>query len=173
MSTIASSPSYRFLPAVWKLIRLRLLISLNGFKHAKTIRKILTIVAVLGLLAFAGMILFLSWILLDFLRSPQLTQYVGMDVTPFLQAMPVIDFHWPVRGHPAEQFWCAPASLVSFRRHGLPVEFAGAHPGGVCHQAPAGGAAQLWADFPVRSAGVVRAGSRRALQPFSTIHLSC
>jgi ABC-2 type transport system permease protein len=92
MSTIAPSPSYRFLPAVWKLIRLRLQISLNGFKHARTIRKILTIVAVIGLLAFAGMILFLSWLLLNFLRSPQLTQYVGMDVTPFLQAMPVLIF---------------------------------------------------------------------------------
>jgi len=92
MSTIAPSPSYPFLPAVWKLIRLRLQISLNGFKHTRTIRKILTIVAVIGLLAFAGMILFLSWLLLNFLRSPQLTQYVGMDVTPFLQAMPVLIF---------------------------------------------------------------------------------
>ena len=92
MSTIAPSPSYRFLPAVWKLIRLRLQISLNGFKHARTIRKILTIVAVIGLLAFAGLILFLSWLLLNFLRSPQLIQYVGMDVNPFLQAMPVLIF---------------------------------------------------------------------------------
>jgi len=92
MSTITPSPSYRFLPAVWKLIRLRLQISLNGFKHARIIRKILVIVAGFGLLAFAGMILFLSWLLLDFLRSPQLTQYVGMDVTPFLQAMPVFIF---------------------------------------------------------------------------------
>lgn len=92
MSTLALSPSGRFLPAVWKLIRLRLLITINGFKHAKPIRKVLTGVAVLGLLAFAGMILFVSWILLGFLRSPQLTQYVGMDVTPFLQAMPVLIF---------------------------------------------------------------------------------
>jgi hypothetical protein len=90
MRTIAPSPSYRFLPAVWKLIRLRLQISFNGFKHARTIRKILTIVAGFGLLAFTGMVSFVSWLLLDFLRSPQLTQYVGMDVTPFLQAMPVL-----------------------------------------------------------------------------------
>jgi ABC-2 type transport system permease protein len=92
MTTLASPPSGRFLPAVWKLIRLRLLISLNGFKHAKLIRKILTVVAVLGLLAFAGIILFVSWILLNFLRSPELTQYVGTDVTPFLQAVPVLIF---------------------------------------------------------------------------------
>jgi ABC-2 type transport system permease protein len=92
MNALAASPSGRFLPAVWKLIRLRLLISFNSFKHAKPIRKILSIVAILGLLAFAGMIMFVSWILLDFLRSPQLTQYVGADVTPFLQAMPVLIF---------------------------------------------------------------------------------
>jgi hypothetical protein len=92
MRTIAPSRSYRFLPAVWKLIRLRLQISFNGFKHARTIRKILTIVAGFGLLAFTGMVSFVSWLLLDFLRSPQLTQYVGMDVTPFLQAMPVLIF---------------------------------------------------------------------------------
>jgi ABC-2 type transport system permease protein len=92
MSMIAPSPSSRFLPAVRKLIRLRLLISLNSFKHARPIRKVLTIVAILGLLAFAGGILFLSWLLLNFLRSPQLTQYVGMDVTPFLQATPVVIF---------------------------------------------------------------------------------
>jgi hypothetical protein len=92
MSMIAPSPSYRFLPVVWKLIRLRLQITINGFKHAKTTRKVLTIVAGLGLLTFAGIILFMSWLLLGFLRSPQLTQYVGMDVTPFLQAMPVLIF---------------------------------------------------------------------------------
>jgi hypothetical protein len=92
MSMIAQAPSRNFLPAVWKLIRLRLQIIFNGFKHARTIRKILTIVAGFSLLAFAGMILFLSWLLLNFLRSPQLTQYVGMDVTPFLQAMPVLIF---------------------------------------------------------------------------------
>ncbi len=92
MTSLASPPSAHFLPAVWKLIRLRLLITFNGFKHAKLIRKILTIVAVLGLLAFAGMILFVSWLLLDFLRSPKLTQYVGIDVTPFLQTVPVLIF---------------------------------------------------------------------------------
>jgi ABC-2 type transport system permease protein len=92
MSTLAPSPSPSLLPAVWKLIRLRLQITLNGFKHAKIGRKILTIVAVLGLLAFAGFIFFLSWTLLNFLRSPQLAQYAGMDVTPFLQAVPVLVF---------------------------------------------------------------------------------
>jgi ABC-2 type transport system permease protein len=92
MITLAPSPPQRFLPSVWKLIRLRLLLSFNGFKHSKPIRKVLTIVAVLGLLALAGVILFVSWLLLNFLRSPELKQYVGLDVTPFLQAMPVLLF---------------------------------------------------------------------------------
>ncbi len=90
MSLIVPPAPSRFLPAVWKLLRLRLLISINGFKHARLRRKILTVIAGLGLLAFAGMILFLSWLLLDFLRSPQIAQYVGVDVAPFLQAMPVL-----------------------------------------------------------------------------------
>ena len=92
MSTLTLAPSRRLWPAVWKLIRLRVLISFNTFKHSRTIRKIFIVVAYLVLLAFAGLILFLSWRLLDFLRSPSLKQYVGMDVTPFLQAMPVIIF---------------------------------------------------------------------------------
>jgi hypothetical protein len=92
MTALVSPPSARFLTSVWKLIRLRLLISFNGFKHAKLIRKILTVAAILGVLAFAGMVLFVSWLLLDFLRSPSLTKYVGIDVTPFLQAVPVLIF---------------------------------------------------------------------------------
>jgi ABC-2 type transport system permease protein len=90
MNPIDSLPTQRFLPVVWKLIRLRLQISWNGFKHSKTRRKILLIVAGFGILAFAGMIMFLSWLLLGFLRSPKLVQYVAMDATPFLQAMPVL-----------------------------------------------------------------------------------
>ncbi len=92
MTALVTAPSARFLPAVWKLIRLRLLISFNGFKHAKPVRKLLTVVAILGLLALAGMILFVSWILLGFLRSPELAKYTGADVTPFLQAVPVLVF---------------------------------------------------------------------------------
>ena len=92
MSALAAIPSGRFMPAVWKLIRLRLLISWNTFKHAKTVRKILTVLGVLGVLAFAGFIFFLSWLLLGFLHSPKLSQYVGIDVAPFLQAVPVLIF---------------------------------------------------------------------------------
>jgi ABC-2 type transport system permease protein len=90
MTIAVHSPSQHLLPATWKLIRLRLLLAVNGFKHAKTIRKILTIVGIVALLGLAAGIFVVSWLLLGFLHSPKLTQYVGLDVTPFLQAVPVL-----------------------------------------------------------------------------------
>lgn len=92
MMPLTANPSGRLFPSIWKLIRLRLLITWNGFKHARTRRKVLTIIAVLGLLAFVGFIFFLSWLLLGFLNSPQLTQYVGPQAAPFLQSVPVLVF---------------------------------------------------------------------------------
>ena len=85
-------PTMQVFPAVWKLLRLRLRLNWNSFKHAKTRRKVGTILIILLVLAFAGFIFFLSWLLLDFLHSPKLNQYVGFDVTPFLQAVPVLVF---------------------------------------------------------------------------------
>ena len=92
MNALASSPSNRLLSAVWKLVRLRIRLSINGFKHAKTGKKVLIVIGYLALLAFGVGICVLSWLLLGFLHSPQLKQYVGLDVTPFLQAMPVLIF---------------------------------------------------------------------------------
>jgi ABC-2 type transport system permease protein len=88
----AATPSNRLLPAVWKLIRLRFLIGWNTFKHAKIGRKIFTVFAYLMLLGFGAGICVISWLLLKFLRSPSLQQYVGLDVSSFLQAMPVLIF---------------------------------------------------------------------------------
>ncbi len=92
MNSLSALPSGRLFPAVWKLLRLRLLLTWNAFKHAKTRRKIGTIVIVILVLAFARFIFFLSWLLLGFLRSAKLTQYVGFDVAPFLQTVPVLVF---------------------------------------------------------------------------------
>lgn len=86
----AAQPSGRILPAIWNLLRLRVRISYNSFRHAKTIRKILLIVTALTLLGVAGFVFFLSTMLLSFLRSPQLTQYVDLNATPLLQAVPVL-----------------------------------------------------------------------------------
>jgi ABC-2 type transport system permease protein len=90
MSTITTSPPNDLLPAVWKLLRMRIRLSVNTFKHSKTVRKIFTVIGYLALLAFAGGLCYGSWLLLKFLRSPQLTQYVGLDAGPFLQAVPVL-----------------------------------------------------------------------------------
>ena len=92
MNELSAPPAARLLPSIWKLIRLRLLLNWNSFKHAKTGRKILTIVLVILALAFTGFIFFLSWWLLGFLQSSKLTQYAGFDVTPFLQSVPVLIF---------------------------------------------------------------------------------
>jgi hypothetical protein len=95
MSAMASSTaghvgSSKLLPAIGKLLRLRWRISVNSFRHSKTIKKVLTVLGLLALLGVAGVIFWLSWLLLGFLRSPLLKQYVGMDPTPFLQAVPVL-----------------------------------------------------------------------------------
>jgi ABC-2 type transport system permease protein len=92
MNSLSALPSVGLFPAIWKLLRLRLLLSWNAFKHAKTRRKIGTIVLVVLALAFTGFIFFLSWLLLGFLRSSKLTQYVGFNVAPFLQTVPVLVF---------------------------------------------------------------------------------
>jgi ABC-2 type transport system permease protein len=92
VSALAASPSNDLLAAIWKLVRMRLRISLNGFKHAKRVKKFFIVLGYVGLLALAVGICVGSWLLLKFLRSPELGQYVGLDVTPFLQAVPVLIF---------------------------------------------------------------------------------
>jgi hypothetical protein len=86
----ASHPSERVLPAIWNLLRLRVRISINGFRHAKTSRKILLIITALVVLGFGGFAFFMSTLFLGFLRSPDLTRYVGIDAAPLLQAVPVL-----------------------------------------------------------------------------------
>lgn len=88
----ARAPAFRepgLWASVWKLLRLRVLISFNTFRRAKIGQKIGTIFAILGLLVFLGFILFISIVLLRFLRSPELAGYIG-DVTPLLESFPVM-----------------------------------------------------------------------------------
>ncbi len=75
-------------PAVWKLLRLRVRLSINSFRHSRLRAKILMIVGILGLLALAAGILFVSWLVLDFLRSPELDQFIQFDRVSMLRAMP-------------------------------------------------------------------------------------
>ncbi|WP_162787770.1 putative ABC transporter permease subunit [Anaerolinea thermolimosa] len=75
--------------SVWKLLRLRLLIQVNGFRRAKLRTKIALILGVLGVLALSGSVLFISISLLQFLRSPELARLTG-DLTAVLEGFPVM-----------------------------------------------------------------------------------
>jgi ABC-2 type transport system permease protein len=75
--------------SVWKLLRLRALILFSSFRRAKTRGKIATVFIILLVLGFLGFLLFVSWALLGFLRSPQLTQYVS-DVSTLINSIPVL-----------------------------------------------------------------------------------
>jgi ABC-2 type transport system permease protein len=84
------APDPRILPAVWKLLILRVRITYNGFRHAKIGRKIGMIALWLLVLGFAVFLFMMSKFLLDFLASPDLAQYVQMDIQPFLRMIPAL-----------------------------------------------------------------------------------
>ena len=73
--------------SVWRLLRLRLVIMVSGFRRAKPGRKIGYAVATLAFLVFLGFILFFSIMILGALQSPELTRFVG-DTTSFLESIP-------------------------------------------------------------------------------------
>ena len=83
-------PDTRILPVVWKLLLLRVRIIYNGFRHAKLRRKIGTIVLFLMIVGFGVLILSVSWLVLGFLRSPQLVRYTGVELEPFLEMIPAL-----------------------------------------------------------------------------------
>ena len=74
---------------VWKLLRLRGVILISEFRRATRRRKIGMIF--LGLLATAGLVFafVLSWLLLRFMRSPELAQFMG-NTRPLLANMPTL-----------------------------------------------------------------------------------
>ncbi len=86
----ASQSSARVLPAIWKLLALRVRISFNSFRHAKISRKIGAILIWLMLLGFAAFMFYISNLLLGFLRLPDLASYANIDPKPMLQAIPVM-----------------------------------------------------------------------------------
>ncbi|MGE5073206.1 MAG: putative ABC transporter permease subunit [Anaerolineae bacterium] len=86
-ATIVSSPAV--LPAVWKLLRLRVRLSINTFRHARLRIKILRIVGTLGLLAFAGLAFWGSTLMLRVLSSPEFAGVAQIDLRTMLQTMPV------------------------------------------------------------------------------------
>ena len=83
-------PDARVLPAVWKLLVLRVRITYNEFRHAKLRRKIGILFLWLLVLGFAVFLLVMSRLLLGFLASPDLAQYVQMDVLPLMGMIPTL-----------------------------------------------------------------------------------
>jgi ABC-2 type transport system permease protein len=90
LTPLAHLPDARVMPAVWKLLFLRVRISWNGFRHAKLRRKIGIIILWLLVLAFAVFLLVMSGFLLRFMRSPELSEYANLDPQPFLAAIPAL-----------------------------------------------------------------------------------
>ena len=84
-----SQPNPALWRYVWKLLRLRGVILISEFRRAKLRRKIGMIF--LGLLAIAGLVFafVLSWLLLRFMRSPELAQFMG-NTQPLLESMPTL-----------------------------------------------------------------------------------
>jgi ABC-2 type transport system permease protein len=77
----------RLWPAVWKLLRIRLIISWSSFKRSKIRAKIGMIVIVLFFIGLLVLAFLGSHALLDFLRSPQFSQ-LGVDAAPIIRMIP-------------------------------------------------------------------------------------
>ena len=75
-------------PSVWKLLRLRARIWWNAFKRSKTRSKIGTIVVLLLILGGMVFLFIVSRLLLRFLQSPALAEY--MDPSQLLGAIPTL-----------------------------------------------------------------------------------
>ncbi|MEW6404094.1 MAG: hypothetical protein AB1649_20045 [Chloroflexota bacterium] len=90
LSIQAPDPDGRILPAVWKLLRLRLRISVNSFRHAKLSRKIGQVILWLMVLGFGYFILFVSRFLLSTLRSPEFAQFITVDLDALLASIPAL-----------------------------------------------------------------------------------
>jgi hypothetical protein len=80
----------QLVPAVWKLLAMRLRITFNSFKHSRLRRKIGMIVLSLLILGFAYFIFSISRALLSFIHSPEFHRYVGVDLQPFLASIPAL-----------------------------------------------------------------------------------
>jgi len=84
------TPDARILPAVGKLLRLRLRIMFNSFRHAKTRGKIGMILLYTLLVGFGVFMFGISKFLLDAVRSPEVTRITGMDFTSVLTSIPAL-----------------------------------------------------------------------------------
>ena len=89
MSALAPQPSESILPVTWKLLRMRLRITLGGFRRANPRRKFGIIVIWLLILAGMAFLFALSWGILKFLQSPLVTEATG-DAFKVFEAIPIL-----------------------------------------------------------------------------------
>jgi ABC-2 type transport system permease protein len=79
---------------VWKLLRLRGKVVLSGFLRARLRRKIGTVILALVVLFAVVLVFVLSWVLLGFLRSPSLGEFLieqnAGSATLFIESIPVL-----------------------------------------------------------------------------------
>jgi ABC-2 type transport system permease protein len=78
------------LSSVWKLLRLRLRITYNSFRHARLRNKISTIFVSLLLLGFAYFLLSVSRWLLGLVHSPEFIRSAGLDLRGILASIPTL-----------------------------------------------------------------------------------
>ena len=90
ISSLVHTPDARIMPAVWKLLLLRLRITWNSFRHAKLRNKIGTIFITLMFLGFGYFIFSGSSLLLKFVHSSEFAQYAGVDLQPLLASIPAL-----------------------------------------------------------------------------------
>ena len=83
------TPEMGIWAAAWKLLRLRAVIAWNGFRRAKTRVKVGYAFAAIGLASLMGFVVFISVVILNALRSPELSEYDG-DTNKFIEAFPVM-----------------------------------------------------------------------------------
>ena len=87
--TVASPPGSNLIASVWKLLRLRLIIIISGFRRARLRNKIGMILVGVFLLALMVGAFALSFLVLTALRSPQFTQIIS-DPDGFFDSIPVL-----------------------------------------------------------------------------------
>ncbi len=89
-SAVRRAPDGRLLPAVRKLLRMRVLIFVNGLRRARGRAKFGMIVLALVLAVLATGLLVASWLVLGFLQSPELERRLATDTAQLVTAVPVL-----------------------------------------------------------------------------------
>lgn len=77
--------------SIWKLLGLRLMILARSFRRSNMRTKIITVILGLLILAFLGFAFFISWKLLEILRSPEIAQFAG-DLSIIFETVPTLIF---------------------------------------------------------------------------------